>query len=75
MERIDAIKNARIGAFMGDGMWYVTRRHGRYSYMHSDEYRGTVDGVIVKTFTPQIVRRTTPPEPANVYAPRTHRSA
>ena len=61
MDRNEAIREARIAALYKGGKWFVTRREGTYKCLHEDSYRGTVDGKIVGTFTPTIVRATIPP--------------
>ncbi len=65
MDKITATKEARIGALYQGGDWYVTRwKRGCYKALPHDRYRGSIDGRIVDTFTPERVRRTVPPSVA-----------
>jgi hypothetical protein len=61
MTKNEAIREARIGALYQGGDWYVTCKRGCYKVLPHDRYRGSVDGRIIETFTPEKVRRTVPP--------------
>lgn len=62
MDKDRATREARIGALYQGGEWYVTRwKRGCYKALPHDRYRGSIDGRIVDTFTPEKVRRTVPP--------------
>lgn len=61
MTKVEAVKNARIGALMQGGTWYVTRRGKQYDYTHADSYMGTqLDGAVAEMFTPDKVRGSIP---------------
>lgn len=61
MDKQTAIKEARIGALMQGGTWYVTRRGDKYGCVHSDRYNSTRHGRIAEMFDAKKVRTTTPP--------------
>ena len=61
MTKPEATKEARLGALMQGGNWYVVRKGNAYLAMHCDQYRGSEDGTLLAIFWPDKVRRTTPP--------------
>jgi hypothetical protein len=62
MNKITAMKEARIAALYKGGTWYVTQRGKRYKAISEDAYRNShADGKVIDTFTAEKVRRTVPP--------------
>jgi len=60
MQRIDAVKEARIAALTHGGTWYVIEKKHNYSIVRNDEYH-TKLGRIVDKYDAARVRSTTPP--------------
>lgn len=62
MTKDEAIRDARLGALMQGGTWYVVRRGKSYRSMHESRYEGSKTGRVAEIFDADRVRRTTPPE-------------
>jgi hypothetical protein len=62
MDKIQAIKEARIAALYHGGEWYVTQRGKVFKTVAADLYRNShADGKVIETWTAEKARRTSPP--------------
>lgn len=61
MKKDEAIKEARIGALMQGGTFYVVRRGNKYKAIPAYLFEARRHGRVAEMFDADKVRRTTPP--------------